>query len=719
MTTPSHAPATPAARANTAPPLRRGAMTPRPWLGFWPALGEALRWQLAALLRLPRQATVEPPPWLKAARHRRRSLIWLVLAVTLLATHLQWQAVLPSTAFTEAPLAWAAAMTFVGLFAVLFAWVFTGFATALAGFAMMLRGDAQALGLGTELRRPIPREVRTALVMPICNEDVQAVFAGLRATCQSLAATGALSAFDVYVLSDTADESVRHAELAAWQQLRTMLGDDQPGQQRLFYRWRKRRTGRKAGNVADFCRRWGRLYRYMVVLDADSVMTGDCLVRLVQLMERNPRVGIAQTRPEACAPDTLHARCQQFASQVLGRLYIAGLHYWQLGQAHYWGHNAIIRVEPFMQHCALARLPGRNGKTVEVMSHDFVEAAMMCRAGYEVWLVPELDGSYEQLPAHLFDELQRDRRWCHGNLRNARLIAEPGVKPVHRVMFATGVMAYLSAPLWLAYVMLGLWQAQHGDAQRLGNESFWLWGMTLVMLVVPRLLAALVARLRGQQRQFGGSGRLLFSTAVEGVFAMLLAPVRMLAHSVFVISAMLGIDAGWKSPPRQAAQVGWNAAWSRPGAWANLLGLGLLLVVWQDPDAALRLGLLAVPLLLTVPIAVATSRLDWGTALRRVGVMRVPGEALVPAPLRPPSLEHAQPRRRPQPSGWAAPALAHMVDQFGPQPARRWAPRFAATALAVALVVQPSPEAPHLARSLFERSSSHTVQASITLPPRR
>ena len=222
-----------------------------------------------------------------------------------------------------------------------------------------------------------------------------------------------------------------------------------PQGSRLFYRWRKRRTKRKSGNVADFCRRWGRSYRYMVVLDADSTMSGDTLVELVRLMEQHPRAGIIQTLPQIARPGTLHARAQQFASRVSGRLFALGMAWWQLGDAHYWGHNAILRVQPFMRHCGLARLPGRGALAGEILSHDFVEAALMGRAGYEVWLAPQLDGSWEQSPSNLLDELQRDRRWCQGNLQNVRLVAEPGWRAAHRAMFGVGALSYLVAPLWL------------------------------------------------------------------------------------------------------------------------------------------------------------------------------------------------------------------------------------------------------------------------------
>ena len=220
---------------------------------------------------------------------------------------------------------------------------------------------------------------------------------------------------------------------------------------RIFYRWRQHRIKRKSGNVADFCRRWGRRYRYMVVLDADSVMSGDVpRARWCASMEANPDAGIIQTAPRAAGRDTLYARMQQFATRVYGPLFTAGLHFWQLGEAHYWGHNAIIRVAPFMQHCALARLPGSGALSGEILSHDFVEAALMRRAGWGVWLAYDLPGSYEEMPPNLLDELKRDRRWCQGNLMNFRLCSPRGLHPAHRAVFMTGVMAYVSAPLWFA-----------------------------------------------------------------------------------------------------------------------------------------------------------------------------------------------------------------------------------------------------------------------------
>lgn len=612
-----------------APAIQRGSMPRLPWVGVINRLRGAdapadAAWRASAL-EMPEEA------WQRAALVRRRWLMFWVLSATAVASVLLWKA---QPIHGPAPLQWAQ----MGLFALLFAWVSAGCVTAVMGFIVTVRGgDRFTLSAQSAGHTPIGPDARTAVIMPICNEDVATVFAGLRATCESIAQTGARRVFDVFVLSDTNNADLRAAELLAWQGLRDTLkaeGSDI----RVYYRWRQRRTARKAGNVADFCRRWGKSYRYMVVLDADSVMSGDSLVTLVRLMEKHPRAGILQTAPRAVGLDTLHARAQQFASRVTGRLFTAGMQYWQLGEAHYWGHNAIIRVAPFMQHCGLAALPGSGSLSGEILSHDFVEAALMRRAGYQVWLVNDLAGSYEQQPPHLLAELQRDRRWCQGNLQNARLIAEPGLHGVHRAMLATGAMAYLSAPLWLLYVALGsaLWMLDgHVDTSRifspLGVAS--LWAATAAMLALPRVLGVLAVFWRGEQGAFGGGAKLIGSSVFEALLSMLQAPLRMAAHSLFTIGALTGWALEWKSPPREATDVSWREAAQR-FAPLSLLALVLLATVLAlSSSAGWWLMPMGAPLLLAIPFTVLSSRSALGAKLRTNGWLLIPEEADSPSVL--------------------------------------------------------------------------------------
>ena len=528
------------------------------------------------------------------------------------------------------PLARAAQL---GLFTLLFAWVAAGFVTALMGYRVLRNGRMQTLSYRAVAREPIAADAHTAIVMPICNEHVATVFAGLAATAESLVAEGGARLAEVYVLSDTSDPALRAAERTAWAQLRDRFAHTGL---RVHYRWRLRRTRRKAGNVADFCRRWGQRHRYMVVLDADSVMSGQALLGLVRLMEAHPQAGIVQSAPIACGLDTLHARAQQFAGRVTGRLFSAGMQYWQLGESHYWGHNAIIRIAPFMAHCALAPLPGRGGLSGDIMSHDFVEAALMRRAGWQVHLVTDLPGSWEQQPPHLMAELQRDRRWCQGNLQNARLIAEPGLHSAHRAMLGTGAMAYLSAPLWLMFLTLGvaLWLLARytptGAQPLLPPAATALWLGTLTMLVLPRVLGVLLVLRERQQHLFGGTPALVASAVLEGGLSALQAPLRMVAHTVFVVAALTGLKLDWKSPPRQAHSLSWRDA-ARPWAWVSALAaVAAAAALSVDRSVALWLAPVLLPLVLSLPLVLISARPGLGQALRRVGLLLTPEEVAPP-----------------------------------------------------------------------------------------
>jgi membrane glycosyltransferase len=620
------------------PTLHRSSMVPRRWAGH--PLLRPLRRLLgyrAPSLRSPNDA--------RPLMLRRVALLVLVAFGAVVGTDTMTD-VLPKHGGT--PLE----QGLLVLFGVLFAWISAGFWTGVMGAWVLLRGhfgsgDRSAV---THTLRSAPKEiapdVRTAVIMPICNEHVATVFAGLRATYESLARTGQLDRFDFYVLSDTNQPDIRAAEQAAWSELAEALARDGTAP-RIHYRWRQHRTKRKAGNVADFCRRWGADHRYMVVLDADSVMTGECLVNLVRLMERNPDAGIIQTAPRACGHETIHARVQQFGSRVYGPLFTAGMHYWQLGESHYWGHNAILRVAPFIEHCALAPLPGQTSLSGDVMSHDFVEAALMRRAGWKVWIAYDLEGSYEQVPPNLIAELQRDRRWCHGNLQNSRLMFEPGLHPVHRTVFLTGVLAYASAPLWLAFLLVStlLFAHQAHEVPKYFTEPFqlfpiWptanlrlmltLFGMTAVLLLAPKVLSLVILVIEGQARRFGGVFRLAAGAVLEFLHSMMLAPVRMLFHTQFVLAALTGWKLDWKSPPRDDAVTTWREAARRHGVHSLLAVVWVVAIVATSHAFPWWLSPVIVGILAAIPFSALCSRSAPGRWLRARGIFLIPEEVREP-----------------------------------------------------------------------------------------
>ncbi|MGE4553150.1 MAG: glucans biosynthesis glucosyltransferase MdoH, partial [Desulfovibrionaceae bacterium] len=569
---------------------------------------------------LPREYLNQP--WGRVASRRRWVLILLVVGLTVAATMRMGQ-VLPHKGDTilEAVL--------LGVFAILFAWISVGFWTAAAGFWTLLRRHDRFAVTHThekaEAADRIPREgVRTAIVFPVYNEDMDRVLAGVETVWNSVARTGRLNEFDFLLLSDTQDPDAWVEEEAAFARLVRRLHGDGAGQARLIYRRRRKNIKKKSGNVADFCRRFGSRYTYMVVMDADSVMTGETLVRMVRLMERKRHVGILQTIPVTFGRESLFSRAQQFASRLYGPLFSAGLHFWLLGDAQYWGHNAIIRVRPFQRHCGLHRLSGRPPLGGDIISHDFVEAALMRRAGWSVWLAYDLPGSYEESPPTLLTDLSRDRRWCKGNLQHLRLFFSRGVFPAHRALFLNGVLAYGSALLWFLFLAVSTAEAvmeafmqpvYFSEARTLFPQwPVWepWWAMSLlattgVVLFLPKVLAYILVLWRGSPRLFGGFIRLAVSIVLEVLVSTLLAPVRMLFHSKFVFVTLLGFETGWSRQQREDKPTGWGEALAfhlGGTVLASLWAAGLFLLNreffwWVSP--------IFIPLILAVPLSVVTS----------------------------------------------------------------------------------------------------------------
>ncbi|MDY0938032.1 glucans biosynthesis glucosyltransferase MdoH [Pseudomonas viridiflava] len=639
------------------PPIRRTKVVPEPWrtnilVRGWRRLTGKTNPPKPEHDDLPRD--LPKSRWRTVGSIRRYILLVLMLGQTIVAGWYM-KGILPYQGWSLVSLDEITRQTFVQtalqvmpyalqtsillLFGILFCWVSAGFWTALMGFLELLTGrDKYRISGASAGNEPIEVGARTALVMPICNEDVPRVFAGLRATFESVAATGDLDRFDFFVLSDTNDTDIAVAEQQAWLDVCREAG----GFGKIFYRRRRRRVKRKSGNLDDFCRRWGGEYRYMVVLDADSVMSGECLTSLVRLMEATPDAGIIQTAPRASGMDTLYARMQQFATRVYGPLFTAGLHFWQLGESHYWGHNAIIRMKPFIEHCALAPLPGKGAFAGAILSHDFVEAALMRRAGWGVWIAYDLPGSYEELPPNLLDELKRDRRWCHGNLMNFRLFLVKGMHPVHRAVFLTGVMSYLSAPLWFFFLVLStallavntlmeptyfleprqlypLWPQWHPE------KAVALFSTTIVLLFLPKLLSVILIWAKGA-KGYGGKFKVTISMLLEMLFSVLLAPVRMLFHTRFVLAAFLGWAATWNSPQRDDDSTPWIEAVKRHGPQTLLGACWAALVFSLNPSFLWWLAPIVVSLMLSIPVSVISSRTGLGLKARDEKFFLIPEE---------------------------------------------------------------------------------------------
>jgi membrane glycosyltransferase len=499
-------------------------------------------------MAMPAQCLRTAPPRraIRAPRFLRRrvSLVGFTLAMTLAATLVIVQA------FAGDRLT-ALEMIELPLFASLFAWTAFSFASAFAGFVALWRE-----GAATDRAAPLPALARrNAILAPVYNEAVEPVVARLEAMLESIQAIGASKHFDLFVLSDTRDPAVAAAERAAHDQLRARFA----GRARVYYRCRAVNTDRKAGNIADWVRRFGGAYAHMVVLDADSLMTGETLVRLAGAMEASADVGLIQTVPTIVNGATLFARIEQFASRLYGPMFARGLEWWSGAESSYWGHNAIIRVRAFAEQAGLPHLRGPRPFGGSIMSHDFVEAALMRRAGWEVRLAPDLGGSYEEGPPTLIDQIVRDRRWCQGNLQHIGVVAARGLHPLSRFHLLRGFSTYLTAPLWLALLTIGLLLASFpalGGAGQTASSPFLkpeLWavfGLSIAFLLIPKLLAWGLVLRQKRAAGFGGARTALAGVGLETLVSSLIAPVILFAQTRAVLEVLSGRDSGWAAQRR-------------------------------------------------------------------------------------------------------------------------------------------------------------------------
>jgi len=534
----------------------------------------------------------------------------------------------------------------LALFVTLFAWIALAFTSALGGFASVLAHGGLRLGIARD--GPLPAlGVRTALLMPTYNEDPARVMAGLQAMLESLDATGRLAAFDVFILSDTTDPDVWIAEEAAFLALRQRTGFAE----RVFYRRRRKNTERKAGNVAEWVRRFGAAYPQMLTLDADSVMAGATVVRLAAAMERNPDVALIQTLPAIVNGTTLFARTQQFAGRVYGPLIAHGIAWWHGSEGNYWGHNAIIRTAAFAAQAGLPLLPGRRPFGGHILSHDFVEAGLMRRGGWAIHMVPGLEGSYEESPPSLTDVAIRDRRWCQGNLQHAGVLPARGLHWVSRLHLLMGIGSYVTSPLWLVFLLTGVLIALQQRFVRpeyfgAGKSLFPRWPQvdpvlakyvfigTMAVLLAPKLLAYVALLFDGRLRRgCGGGVRALLSLLIETLVGGLIAPTAMLIQSVGVAQILAGRDSGWNAQRRDDGGVPWRAVWA--GYWRYAaFGLALAAAAYAvSPALFLWMTPVLVGLALVVPLVLLTASRSVGMALRRLGLLQIPEERTPPGVL--------------------------------------------------------------------------------------
>ena len=535
------------------------------------------------------------------------------------------------------------------LFAVTLPWMIAGLWNAVIGFLIMRFSRNPVAAVVPEaalIRGDEPIAASTAIVLCIRNEAPERIVRNLEPMLAGLESSGFAHRFHLYVLSDTNDPSVAKAEEARIGELAARW-KDRVG---ATYRRRTMNTGYKAGNIRDFCDRWGGDHELAVTLDADSFMTSDAILRLVRLMQANPRLGILQGLVVGLPSTSAFARIFQFGMRLGMRSYTIGSAWWQGDCGPYWGHNAALRLKPFIEHCALPIMTTDGTQDRHILSHDQIEAALMRAAGYEVRVLPEENLGWEENPPTLIEFIRRDLRWCQGNMQYWRFLVHPGLAPVSRYQLGLAILMFIGSPAWMAILVLTALLFFFADPSvrfMRADAGIALFIWTLLMWFAPKIATATDILLRPDlRREFGGTARFMANYWIELVYSILLVPVLWFGHTIFLIGLLLGHEIGWIGQTRDDHTVPLPLAFRT--LWPHtLLGVAALAGLAATRPAAIPYeAFLAAGLALSIPFAMVTAWPRVGAFCVRTGIGRLPEETAPPAALRAlalPAVETAAP----------------------------------------------------------------------------
>ena len=541
------------------------------------------------------------------------------------------------------------------LFAITLPWMVAGFWNSVIGFLIMRFSSdpiAAVMPLAAYIRGNEPVSATTAILLCIRNERPERIIRNLEPMLAGLCASGFGGYFHLFVLSDTSDLHIAAAEEARF----AVLAARWDGCIAITYRRREINTGYKAGNIRDFCKRWGNDYELAVTLDADSFMTADAVLRLVRLMQADSNLGILQGLVVGLPSTSAFARVFQFGMRLGMRSYTIGSAWWQGDCGPYWGHNAVLRLKPFVAHCALPVLSKDGIEDRHILSHDQIEAALMRAAGYDVRVLPEDGLGWEENPPTLLEFIRRDLRWCQGNMQYWRFLTLPGLKVVSRYQLGLAILMFVGSPAWIAMLVLGVVAMALVDVPAnfiRADAGMALFVCVLVMWFSPKIASAIEVLSRPElRRQFGGTRRFVANYAIETVYSILLCSILWFGHTIFLTSLLFGREIGWVGQTRDDHAVPFSLALHI--LWPHtLLGCAVLgaLAVTQPAAIPYALFLAAGPAL-AVPFAVISTWPSIGSLCTRVGIGRLPEETAPPAALHAlmlPAIETATPLPRPSP----------------------------------------------------------------------
>jgi membrane glycosyltransferase len=539
------------------------------------------------------------------------------------------------------------------LFAITLPWMVAGFWNALIGFLIMRFSTdpiAAIMPVAARIRGDEPVTASTAILLCIRNELPERMVRNLEPMLAGLDAAGYGERFHLYILSDTSDALIGDSEEASFAALASRWRD----RVAITYRRRADNTGYKAGNIREFCERWGGQHDFAVTLDADSLMSADAVLRLVRIMQADPRLGILQGLIVGLPSTSAFARVFQFGMRLGMRSYTIGSAWWQGDCGPYWGHNAALRLKPFIAHCALPVLSEDGTEDRHILSHDQLEAVLMRRAGYDVRVLPQEDLGWEENPPTLIEFIRRDLRWCQGNMQYWRFLSMPGLKPVSRYQLGLAILMFIGSPAWIGLLVIGTFAAASSETPAnfiRADAGTVLFVCVLVMWFSPKIASAIDILLHPKLRRgFGGGGLFFVNYVIETVYSILLCPILWCGHTIFLAGLLFGREIGWIGQTRDDHAVPFTLALHNlwPHTLLGCSALGLLAIA--QPAAIPYALLLAGGPALAIPFAMATAWPRLGRMAARAGIGRLPEETDRPAVLMAlalPAIEPVAPLPRP------------------------------------------------------------------------
>ncbi|MFZ4118821.1 MAG: glucans biosynthesis glucosyltransferase MdoH [Polynucleobacter sp.] len=574
----------------------------------------------------PLNITVDP-----AIRLRRLIFAVLSLTTAVLMLYLVHQALA-----SNIPL--LVRILLLALFALTLPWMVVGFWNAIIGLILCQcykDPTTVVLPASMQVNESAPLAHSTAILLCIRNESPARLIRNLQGMLRGLETDQVAGFFHVYILSDTNDERIAREEHDCFKVMAAEWSKTTP----ITYRCRTDNAGYKAGNIADFCRRWGKDHDFALVLDADSFMASTAIVRLVRMMQANPRLGILQGLVIGLPSSSAFTRLFQYGMRLGMRSYTMGSAWWQADCGPYWGHNALIRLAPFIAHCELPTLSSRSDLPKPILSHDLIEAILMRRAGYEVRIYPSEDASWEENPPTLTEYIRRDLRWCEGNLQYLNLLSLKNLQPVSRIQLILAIAMFFGSPAWITLIFIcTIAIGMSASPSTLVNIDFLsaLLLATLVMWYLPKIAGALdVLLTASESKRFGGRWRFSLSLLLEMLFSLLMTPIAWFNHTIFIIGLALGKKGGWTGQARDDHSISIAHAFQQ--CWLHTaIGLTLTGILYFTHPETLPYGLVFFGgLALSIPLVVLTSQAWLGGLMMRYRLLSLPEEIAPPAALIP------------------------------------------------------------------------------------